>query len=72
MKDLIKALQLIQSKMKTDVHNPTHCEHDEFRVYADVPKEDFTKEELKQLDAWGFFWDEEFGEGFLSFRFGSC
>jgi hypothetical protein len=62
----------MQSKMTAHVANPTHCEHDEFRVYPNVPKENFTAEELAQLDVWGFFWDDEFDEGFMSFRFGSC
>lgn len=72
MDELILALQLMQSKMTSPVRNPSHCEHDEFRVYPNVPKENFTEAELAQLSEWGFDWDEEFDEGFMSFRFGSC
>jgi hypothetical protein len=71
MKNLIAALQLIYSKMGLEVEFPTQCGPDELRVYTDVDTSDFTKAELKQLDQWGFIWDEDEG-GFVSSFYGSC
>jgi hypothetical protein len=68
MDDLIKALQLMRSKLTEDIRNPTHCEHDELTVMVDPAL--FTAEELQQLNEWGF---NDYGDGvFQSFRFGSA
>jgi hypothetical protein len=69
MEDLIRAL-IIFSKYANPKH-PTHCEHD--YLYVDVNPELISKDDIKELDKLGFFVDEEYdGEGFGSFRFGSC
>ena len=34
--------------------------------------EDVSEEDIKELDKLGFIPCEEYGEGFVSFRFGSC
>lgn len=69
MEDLIKALQIFLKY--GNPRNPSHCEHDYFYIAIDntlVSDED--KAELEKL---GFFIDSEFGgEGFGSFRYGSC
>lgn len=64
--DLIKGLTLLR-RSQPDTISPLHCEHDELWVMADP--EDFTAEEIAQLDRWGFFVDDE---GFKSYRFGSA
>lgn len=67
MEDLIKALQIFLKH--GDVHHPTNCNHDELRIF---PKsDDFTDEELAELEKLGFDKDEDMG-GFISYRFGSC
>jgi hypothetical protein len=76
MNNLILALQLMQSKMTSDVSHPTHCMHEELRVYLGVPRSSFTDIELDQLAEWGFDWASDEGDdedgGFYSFRYGSC
>jgi len=68
MEDLIKALQIF---LKYDNPSyPTHCEHDVLRVKIDP--EGVSEEDLKELDELGFFPDEELGEGFMSYKYGSC
>lgn len=67
MKDLILALEIL-AKYANDDRNPTHCEHDVFRVCAGINEEDVTDEDIAKLDRLGFSWD---GENFTSFRFGS-
>lgn len=66
MEDLIKALQIFLKH--GDVKFPTHCEHDILYIYP--ASDDFTKEELAQLEEYGFDVDEE--GTFYSYRFGSC
>lgn len=68
-RDLIQALGLLAKHQNNNV-SPFHCEHDTLYVSADPEK--FTPDELAQLDAWGFFPDDEFGEGFRSYRYGSA
>jgi len=68
MEDLIKALQIFVKY--GNPRNPTHCEHDV--LYVDINPEDVSEEDTKELDKLGFFPDEEYGEGFISYRFGSC
>ncbi|GAF97260.1 unnamed protein product [marine sediment metagenome] len=71
MKDLIKALQILL-KYSNDDHNPTNCSHDEFYVGAGIQYDDVSEEDTKELEKLGFAPCEEYGEGFISFRFGSC
>ena len=69
MEDLIKALQILFKY--GNPRNPSHCEHDYFfiNIHPDLVSEE-DKEELSKL---GFFIDSEYGgNGFGSFRFGSC
>ena len=69
MEDLIKALQIF---LKYGNHeHPSHCEHDYLFINTDP---DLVSEEDKiELYKLGFFVDTEFdGDGFGSFRFGSC
>ena len=69
MEDLIKALQILLKY--GNPRNPSHCEHDYF--YVDINPELVSKEDIEELDKLGFFVDEEYdGEGFGSFRYGSC
>jgi hypothetical protein len=68
--DLFAALTLLR-RSHPDTLRPFNCSHDTLWVDADV--EDFTQEELAQLDSWGFFPEGEYGVGgFMSFRFGSA
>jgi|AntAceMinimDraft_11_1070367.scaffolds.fasta_scaffold179578_2 hypothetical protein len=71
MENLIKALQMIQSKMTKDVAFPTCCDHDVLRVFAGIDPSHFTLEELDQLTDWGFDWDDD-DECFESSWYGSC
>jgi hypothetical protein len=64
--DLIRALTLLSRGAANDY--PFQCSHDTLFVNAD--REEFTPDELKQLEDWGFFLADE--EGFMSYRFGSC
>lgn len=68
MKDLIEALTIL-SKYTVSKH-PTHCEHDVLYVIVDpniVSVEDITK-----LEGLGFYVDDENGDCFKSFRYGSA
>ena len=69
MEHLIFALQIFLKY--GNPHRPSHCEHDYFyiEIHPDLVSEE-DKEELKEL---GFSIDEEYGgEGFGSYRYGSC
>lgn len=66
--DLRKALSILE-RHKIPGY-PLHCEHD--TLYVMSAPEAFTTEELDELDALGFFPDEEFNAGFKSYRFGSA
>jgi len=69
MEDLIKALQILLKY--GNLRNPSHCEHDYF--YVAIAPELVSKDDIEELDKLGFFIDEEYGgEGFGSFRYGSC
>lgn len=63
MNDLIKALTILSKYIDSGERWPTYCEHELFRVNADVSEED-----IKTLEELGFIPDEE---SFISFRFGS-
>jgi hypothetical protein len=67
MEDLIKALQIFLKYGNSE--NPTHCEHDVLHV--DIDPVLVSKADKKELDTLGFFVSSD-GEGFDSFRFGSC
>ena len=68
MEDIIKALQILFKY--GNPHNPFHCEHDTLYVWGIDPSE-VSDADKKELDRLGFFEDED-GEGFISYRFGSC
>jgi hypothetical protein len=69
MEDLIKAFQIFFKY--SDNKFPTHCEHD--YLYVDVSPDKVSQEDKDELLKLGFFKDEKFdGDGFGSFRFGSC
>ena len=67
MKDLIKALQIFLKY--GNPYNPTNCSHDE--LYVDISPELVSEKDKKLLDKLGFTKLSE-GDGFYSFRFGSC
>ena len=69
MEDLIKTLQILAKYANND-RNPTYCEHDALHVYAGVEAENVTDEDIAKLDKLSFIPND--GEGFISFRFGSC
>ena len=68
MEDLIKALQIL---LKYDnPKHPTVCEHDTLYILVDpsmVSEEDITK-----LDKLGVHVDHEYGNSFLSYKYGSA
>tara|TARA_R110000851_G_scaffold196420_1_gene347309 strand:- start:196 stop:405 length:210 start_codon:yes stop_codon:yes gene_type:complete len=69
MEDLIKALQIFLKY--GNPRTPSNCSHD--YLYIDIDPEAVSKEDIKELDILGFFVDEDNGgEGFGSFRYGSC
>jgi DNA-binding protein YbaB len=68
MEDLIKALQILLKYGNPEW--PTNCSHDV--LYVDINPDKVSKEDIETLDKLGFFIDEESGEGFMSFKFGSC
>lgn len=65
MKQLIEALQIFLKY--GDKEYPTHCEHDVLHV--DIDPELVNDADKKKLDALGFFSN---GDGFESYKFGSC
>jgi len=69
MKDLIRAFQIFLKY--SDTIYPTHCEHD--YLFVDVHPDKVSEEDKIELEKLGFFVDQEYdGDGFGSFRFGSC
>lgn len=70
MKDLIEAFTIFAKY--GDVYCPTHCEHDVLYVFPAVDYDQFSAEDADRLSDLGFFFNEEGGEGFMSYRFGSC
>ena len=71
MKELIEALTILYKYCGDDNKYPTHCEHDVLYVFG-VEPEEVSEEDLKRLEECGFIPNEDTGEGFLSFRYGSC
>ncbi|NCQ51908.1 hypothetical protein GW796_08450 [archaeon] len=49
---------------------PTHCEHDILMI-MDVTKRQVSKEDKKELDDLGFFWNDEF-DCWASYKYGSA
>lgn len=69
MEDLIKALQIFLKYENKSY--PTNCSHD--YLYVDLEPSLVSDEDIKELDKLGFFIDSEVdGEGFGSFKYGSC
>jgi hypothetical protein len=69
MEDLIKALQIFLKYGNPDY--PTHCAHDVMYICGIEPSE-VSPEDLAELDNLGFFvGDDGWGEGFMSYKFGS-
>ena len=69
MDDLIRALQILRKYGNPKY--PCHCEHDQ--LYIDISPELVSDEDKKQLDELGFIsGGDDYSEGFISFRFGSC
>lgn len=68
MENLIRALQIFLKY--GNPQRPTHCEHDV--LYVDIDPTKVSEEDKNKLDELGFFPDEETGEGFISYKFGSC
>ena len=68
MEKLIEALKIFLKYGNPEY--PTHCTPD--YLWVDIDPDVVSKEDMKKLDELGFFPDEEFGEGFGSFKYGSC
>jgi len=82
MKDLIEALTILLKY--GDPSYPFHCTHETIHVVG-IKSEDVSEEDRNRLDELGFFckettereegdeWDEdEDGEGFKSYKYGSA
>jgi hypothetical protein len=67
MKDLIDALTIF-AKYTEDTH-PTCCAHG--ALYVNVEYKAVSEEDRERLYELSFFKSDN-GEGFMSFRFGSC
>lgn len=65
--ELIQGLTIL-ARHPEDMNSPTWCEHDTLHVCAD--SEQFSTEEIAELDALGFHVDDE--GGFYSITFGSA
>ena len=68
MEDLIKALQIFMQYGNPE--HPFHCEHDTL-YFCGVDPGEVSDEDKKKLDDLGFFVGSE-GDGFMSFKYGSC
>lgn len=66
-----KFIEILKILMKYgNPEHPFHCEHDV--LYIDISPELVSDEDKKTLDDMGVFPDEENGEGFISYKYGSC
>lgn len=65
--NLIKAIQLLEKHKRSNW--PFNCSHD--MLWVNSNPDQFTPEEIAQLDDWGFSVDED-RMGFYSFVYGSC
>ena len=72
MNDLIEALQILLKYGNPDY--PTHCEHDILSISPDIDPSDVSEEDKEKLEELGFFVSDNLcdGEGFCSYKFGSC
>ena len=70
MKDLIEALNILIKY--GDNPFPTHCEHDTLYLFPAVPMSEVSSEDIARLDELGFSLNSDTGEGFYSFKYGSC
>lgn len=68
MKDLIEALTIFSKYGNPS--SPTHCEHD--ILIVQIHPELVSAEDLRRLDELSFVPDEDLGDCFSSYRFGSC
>ena len=70
-KAMIEACQIFNKY--SDCYSPFHCEHDELSV-CEVSPRNVSEEDTKRLQELGFecSYDDEDGDYFYSFRFGSC
>gem|GEM_PF-744981 len=69
MSDLIKALMIFLKYRNPDY--PTHCEHDVLQIMG-ITKDEVSAEDAATLEELGFFWSQEDGGAWISFRFGSA
>ena len=69
MSDLIEALQIFLKYGNSKY--PTNCSHDELAI-MNITKDQVSETDLIRLDELGFFWSEEDGGYFKSFKFGSA
>jgi hypothetical protein len=69
MHDFMKAMTLVEEVVGLPKY-PFHCEHDTLTLCVDPRK--FSGEQIKKMDDWGFWVDEETGDWFNSYRWGSC
>jgi hypothetical protein len=75
MNDLIEALQIFSKYGNPDY--PTHCEHEELTISAEIDPDDVPYDDRIRLEKLGFFVSYIDGDDcgvsiFKSFRFGSC
>ena len=70
MNDLIEALTILKKGINPEEGWPTNCSHDKLWVKGDWSK--FTDEDFERLSDLGFEKDDEYEEGFYSFKYGSC
>lgn len=69
MDDLIEALTIFRKYQ--NLRNPTCCHHDTM-VIMGVTQDEVSQEDQKRLDVLGFFWAEDEGGYWMSFRYGSA
>jgi hypothetical protein len=69
VKDLIEALTIFAKYRNR--RNPTNCQHDVLQIMG-ITKEEVSEEDAVRLGQLGFFWAEEEGGSWQSFRFGSA
>lgn len=72
MNDLIKSLQIFCKYFDGIIDNPSGCEHDIFILSVADNQEVVSKEDQKELDTLGWFYDADDLGCWCSYRFGSC
>ena len=68
MENLIKALQIFLKYGNPE--NPTHCEHGILYICDDYDPEDFSKEDIVELEKLGFYLSDQ--GWFISHKYGSA